>query len=65
MDKAVIDHLSQLPEYQGKRILTHDFRTPGKDGTAVNTDRDVRVLVEVEMDRWIEGAGSPVGGCLL
>ncbi len=54
VDKAVIDHLSQLPEYQGKRILTHDFRTPGKDGTAVNTDRDVRVLVEVEMDRWIE-----------
>ncbi|WP_022668159.1 ankyrin repeat domain-containing protein [Desulfospira joergensenii] len=54
VDRAVINHISQLPEYAGKRILTHDFRTPGKDSTAVNTDRDVRVLVEVEMDRWIE-----------
>jgi|GEM_PF-5803021 len=54
VDSAVIKHLEQMPEFEGKRILTHDFRTPGKDGASVNTDRDVRVLVEVEMDRWIE-----------
>jgi hypothetical protein len=54
VDDAVIKHLEQMPEYAGKRILTHDFRTPGNDGASVNTDRDVRVLVEVEMDRWIE-----------
>ncbi len=54
VDDAVIKHLEQMPEYAGKRIITHDFRTPGKDGASVNTDRDVRVLVEVELDRWIE-----------
>ena len=54
IDDAVIKHLKEMPEYAGKRIVTHDFRTPGKDGASVNTDRDVRVLVEVELDRWIE-----------
>ena len=54
VDDAVIKHLEQMPEYAGKRMVTHDFRTPGNDGVSVNTDRDVRVLVEVEMDRWIE-----------
>lgn len=54
VDQKVIEELSQLPEYEGKRIITHDFRTPGADGVNVNTDRDVRVLVEVELDRWEE-----------
>nr|WP_320116755.1 hypothetical protein [uncultured Desulfuromonas sp.] len=54
VDDAVIKHLEQMPEYEGKRIVTHDFRTPGQNGISVNTDRDVRVLVEVELDRWIE-----------
>src|SRR5690554_3247979 len=54
VDRVIIEELAQLPEYEGKRIITHDFRTPGDDGINVNTDRDVRVLVEVEFDRWIE-----------
>ncbi|MBN1957775.1 MAG: hypothetical protein JW773_06200 [Desulfuromonadales bacterium] len=54
VDDAVIKHLEKMPEYEGKRIVTHDFRTPGQNGISVNTDRDVRVLVEVELDRWIE-----------
>ncbi len=54
VDQVVVEELSQLPEYEGKRIITHDFRTPGDDGVNVNTDRDVRVLVEVEPDRWTE-----------
>ncbi len=54
VDAAVISHLEAIPEYEGKRIMTHDFRTPGSDPYAVNTDRDVRVIVEVEADRWIE-----------
>src|SRR6056297_850680 len=54
VDRVVIEEISQLPEYKGKRIITHDFRTPGKDGVNVNTDRDVRVLVEVEPERWTE-----------
>ncbi|TWI66927.1 hypothetical protein LZ24_02826 [Desulfobotulus alkaliphilus] len=53
-DRQVIRHVEALPEYQGKRVITHDFRTPGVQGGAVNTDRDVRVLVEVEPSRWIE-----------
>ncbi len=54
VDQAVIDHVAANPEYQGKRVMTHDFRTPGSDTISVNTDRDVRVLVEVEPNRWIE-----------
>lgn len=54
VDRVIIEELSKLPEYDGKRIITHDFRTPGDDGVNVNTDRDVRVLVEVEPDRWAE-----------
>jgi hypothetical protein len=55
VDRKVVEHLKAMPEFEGKRILTHDFRTPGTGGEAsVNTDRDVRVLVEVELDRWVE-----------
>lgn len=54
VDQKVIEHLSGMPKYEGKRIITHDFRTPGSEGVSVNTDRDVRVLVEVEPERWIE-----------
>jgi hypothetical protein len=54
VDRKVIEYLKARPEYEGKRILTHDFRTPGTAAVSVNTDRDVRVLVEVEPDRWVE-----------
>lgn len=54
VDDAVIRHVQQNPQYQGKQVVTHDFRTPGADTASVNTDRDVRVLVEVELNRWIE-----------
>ncbi len=56
VDAAVVRHAQQLPEYQGKKIIVHDFRTPGADSkrTNVNTDRDVRLLVEVEPNRWVE-----------
>ncbi|TYT73673.1 hypothetical protein [Desulfobotulus mexicanus] len=53
-DQQVIRHVKSLPEYRGKPVITHDFRTPGEQGTSVNTDRDVRVLVEVESNRWVE-----------
>ncbi|MDF1615781.1 hypothetical protein [Desulfurivibrio dismutans] len=53
-DQQVVRHVESLPEYQGKRVITHDFRTPGAQGVSVNTDRDVRVLVEVEPNRWVE-----------
>ena len=54
VDAEVIKHLKRNPEFVGKRMLTHDFRTPGAKGASVNTDRDVRVLVEMEPNRWIE-----------
>jgi len=54
VDDAVIKHLGADPEFAGKRMMSHDFRTPGVKGVSVNTDRDVRILVEVEPNRWIE-----------
>ncbi|MGE4317754.1 MAG: hypothetical protein AB7E96_02515 [Deferribacterales bacterium] len=53
-DAETVKYISDLPEYEGKRIITHDFRTPGADGSSVNTDRDVRILAEVEPGRWAE-----------
>jgi len=54
VDEKVLNHLRSLAEYEGKKIITDDFRTPGSDSSSVNTDRDVRILVEAETDRWIE-----------
>lgn len=54
VDQQVIRHVESMPEYQGKQVITHDFRTPGDQGNSVNTDRDVRVLIEAEPNRWIE-----------
>ncbi len=54
VDEKVLKHLRGLAEYEGKNIITDDFRTPGSDSSSVNTDRDVRILVEAEADRWIE-----------
>lgn len=54
VDEKVLSHLRGLAEYEGKNIITDDFRTPGSDSSSVNTDRDVRILVEAEADRWIE-----------
>jgi len=53
-DTETVKYVNQLPEYEGKRIVTHDFRTPGDKGMSVNTDRDVRLLAEVEPGRWVE-----------
>lgn len=54
VDEKVLKHLRGLAEYEDKNIITDDFRTPGSDSSSVNTDRDVRILVEAEADRWIE-----------
>lgn len=53
-DSVVLAELSELPEYNGKRIITHDFRTPGEAALNINTDRDLRVLLELEPNRWTE-----------
>lgn len=58
VDAEVIKQLKSDPEFTGKRIFTHDFRTPGAKGSSVNTDRDVRILVEMEPNRWIEVPAS-------
>lgn len=54
VDEKVLNYLRNSAEYEGKNIITDDFRTPGSDSSSVNTDRDVRILVEAETDRWIE-----------
>jgi ankyrin repeat protein len=54
VDEKVLNYLKNSAEYEGKNIITDDFRTPGSDSSSVNTDRDVRILVEAETNRWIE-----------
>jgi hypothetical protein len=46
-DAALLQYIrDHHPQYAGRNLRVHDFRTPGTkdDGTAINTDRDYRVL---------------------
>ncbi len=52
--KEVQKHLWQQPEYQKMRLVVQEFRTPGANPNSVNTDNDLRVLVEVEPGHWRE-----------
>lgn len=54
VDQAVLAKVKDLPEYAGKTVTIHEFRTPGSDPHSVNADRDARVLVEAEPGRWVE-----------
>lgn len=54
VDEAVLSRVRSLPEYAGKQVMVHEFRTPGSDPNDINADRDARVLVEVEQGRWLE-----------
>lgn len=54
VDAAVLGRVRSLPEYAGKQVMVHEFRTPGSDPNDINADRDARVLVEVEQGRWLE-----------
>lgn len=64
-NKIYTEHDARLKEYitntyklPPDEIQIHEFRTPGKQGTSVNTDRDYRVLRKVKgadgREHWIE-----------
>ena len=42
------NYVEGLDKYRGKRVVIHEFRTPGSSPYAINTDSDKRILVEVE-----------------
>lgn len=57
-DARLKDYISKTYRLPPDEIQIHDFRTPGKGGTSVNTDRDYRVLRKVKgadgREHWIE-----------
>jgi len=57
-DARLKDYISKTYHLPPDEIQIHDFRTPGKKGTSVNTDRDYRVLRKVKgadgREHWIE-----------
>ncbi len=42
------------PELADKKLVVHDFRTPGKTANPINTDRDFRVLTQNADGKWVE-----------
>ena len=57
-DARLKDFISKTYNLPPDEIQIHDFRTPGKGGNSVNTDRDYRVLRKVKgadgREHWIE-----------
>lgn len=58
-DTKVVDAVRRLPGMYGQKVKVLEFRTPGKGGSDLNTDRDFRVCYEgrdpVSGNRvWIE-----------
>ena len=46
-DQMLLERLRQSsPELADKKLVVHDFRTPGKTANPINTDRDFRVLMQ-------------------
>jgi hypothetical protein len=54
-DQMLLERLRQSnPELADKKLMVHEFRTPGKTANPINTDRDFRVLVQDDAGKWIE-----------
>ncbi|MCZ7660781.1 MAG: hypothetical protein M5U07_24500 [Xanthobacteraceae bacterium] len=54
-DQMLIERLRQSsPELADKKLMVHEFRTPGKAANPINTDRDFRVLMQDADGKWIE-----------
>ena len=46
-DQMLLERLRQSsPELADKKLVVHDFRTPGRTANPINTDRDFRVLTQ-------------------
>ncbi|KAA5595977.1 hypothetical protein [Blastochloris sulfoviridis] len=54
-DQMLLERLRQsTPELADRKLMVHEFRTPGKTANPINTDRDFRVLVQDDAGKWIE-----------
>ncbi|MDP1869694.1 MAG: hypothetical protein Q8L13_25565 [Bradyrhizobium sp.] len=54
-DQMMLERLRQSsPELAEKKLVVHDFRTPGKTANPINTDRDFRVLTQNADGKWVE-----------
>ncbi|MDP1583265.1 MAG: hypothetical protein Q8M18_07540, partial [Bradyrhizobium sp.] len=54
-DQMMLERLRQSsPELADKKLVVHDFRTPGKTANPINTDRDFRVLMQDNTGKWVE-----------
>ncbi|MFH1343659.1 MAG: hypothetical protein ABIL01_21000, partial [Pseudomonadota bacterium] len=54
-DQMLLEKLRQSsPELADKKLVVHDFRTPGKTANPINTDRDFRVLMQDSKGKWVE-----------
>ncbi len=54
-DQMLLEKLRQSsPELADKKLVVHDFRTPGKTANPINTDRDFRVLTQNADGKWVE-----------
>lgn len=50
----VLKHLRKDPEYKNVRMFVDEFRSHDVNPNSVNTDNDLRVMVEVEPGHWAE-----------
>jgi hypothetical protein len=54
-DQMLLEKLRQShPDFADKKLMVHEFRTPGKTASAINTDRDFRVLMRDQNGKWVE-----------
>ncbi|MFZ2158887.1 MAG: hypothetical protein WAV72_22595, partial [Bradyrhizobium sp.] len=54
-DQMLLERLRQSsPELADKKLVVHDFRTPGKTANPINADRDFRVLMQDSKGKWVE-----------
>lgn len=54
-DQMLLERLRQTnPELADKKLMVHEFRTPGKSANPINTDRDFRVLMQNNEGKWVE-----------
>lgn len=54
-DKALVRQLKETcPDLADRKLVVHEFRTPGKASSGINTDRDFRVMFKNESGEWIE-----------
>ena len=61
-DQMMLERLRKTsPELADKKLVVHDFRTPGRTANPINTDRDFRVLTQNADGNWVEVPENKMG----